>query len=157
MFSNLMTQFGEIFKLKPQPSCIPYSTFIQLKQICENEENEAIKNRTCSLIKKIENDYRQPTRWTLLKGTHMLSYETTIHGPNYMGGEEPDYLWKNEERLLEKWNMNIISHSVQYNEAGGGYSDYGGGPGVAWVWETHRFIFSLPENFFDGSLKYHGL
>jgi hypothetical protein len=154
----LRTKMGGFLSRQPLPPPQPtYSNFHKLKQICESEtEPFEIKKHTCALVKKIETDFHQPTRWVPRKGNNMLFFETTIEGPNYMGGEDPDYLWGNESELLDKWNMDIVSHSVQNNQAGGGYSDYGGGPGVAWESDTHRFFFRLSNDFFNGSLEYHG-
>lgn len=133
-----------------------YSNFTHLKNLCKDEnEDKEIREHTCALVKKFEKVFHQPTVWENKIGPQMIAFKTHINGENYIGGGEADFLWKNEKVLLDKWNMNIASHSIHYGQAGGGFSDYGGGPGIAWEWSTHRFFFKLPHNFFDGSLKHH--
>jgi hypothetical protein len=150
------------FLTKPAQTQVPkphvFNNLKQLRDLCQNEnEHKEVRNHTCSLVKKIEKDFRQPTVWSKDIGPLMVSFETHIGGENYMGGEKADYLWKNEKILMDKWNLEVASHSVHYGQAGGGFSDYGGGTGVAWEWSVHRFFLKLPNNFFEGTLKYNGM
>jgi hypothetical protein len=124
------------------------NNFYKLKQICENDDDDAngeIKAYTCALVKEIEKDYFQNSC-----KDNMFFFKMTIFGGNYMGGGKADKLWKNEQKLINAWNMDIVSHSVHNNRAG--YDecnfDYGGGRGVAWESDTHTFVFKLPNDFF---------
>ncbi len=127
----------------PEPKPHIYNKFKQLRDLCKNEsEHEEVCKHTCALVKKIEQDFQQPSVWTNTIGPRMISFEIHIEGENYIGGEDSDFLWHNEKFLLDKWNMDIASHTVHYGQAGGDSE-------IAWEWSVHRFFFRLQNDFFN--------
>ncbi len=127
-----------------------YSNYAKLKQMCEDEKDENVKWQTCQLVDRIKKDWidtrrndRDPEAAEAAKAAEepmrIQQIEIDIIGPNYMAGYDANPLWKKPEILFDKWDLKLLSSSVETNEAGGRGQ-------VAWTSDNYRLFFDISDN-----------